>query len=78
MPKPEYRLPSASNGPPGYYAAIAQIAQRYYAFWVRTGSRFALKFAASYANLVRTRAAACYQKLWFPLWFPAFCIGFHW
>lgn len=44
-----------------------------YAFWVRTGSRF----APSYANLVRTRAAACYQKLWFPVaGFHCGCQGF--
>lgn len=67
-------------------AVTAQIAHRKYAtqyarlvrIWVRTGSRFALRFAPSYANLVRTRPAATtlvttgsYQCERLP------CAGFH-
>ena len=55
-------------------AVTAQIAHRKYAaqyawlvrIWARTDNRFALRFAPSYANLVRTRPPACYQKLWLP------------
>lgn len=54
-----------------------------YVFWACTCSRFALRFAPSYANLVRTRPPACYQTVmvarrWFPLWFPGFCSDFRW
>lgn len=37
-----------------------------YVFWACTCSRFALRFAPSYANLVRTRRPASYQNLWLP------------
>jgi len=74
MPWLVCRLPRASDGSLPECAVTAQIAHRKYAaqyarlvrIRVRTGSRFALRFAPSNANLVRTRPPACYQKLWLP------------
>ena len=68
-----------SDGSSPECAVTAQIAHSKYAaqyarsvhIRVRTGSRFALRFAPSYANLVRTRPPACYQKSWLP------GVGFH-
>ena len=62
MPGPARRLPSASDASPPDCAVTPQIAHSKYAdryarlvrIRVRTGSRFALRFATTYA---RTRAA---------------------
>lgn len=87
MPGPACRLPSASDGSPPDCAVTAQIAHSKYAgryarlvcIRVRTGSRFALRFARLVRTLLRepgaNSAAGLLSKFtvarrWFPLRFP--------